>query len=667
MTLGFDYPWFLLGLSLLALPILLHLMNRQMPRRLVFPSTRFLRRAELPPEGRRRLRDLLLLLVRLLALAAAVLAFARPWLTRPPDGAGAAAAGDGTTVLLVDRSSSLSARGANERVLAIARSELAGLRPSARAALVLSADRVLAALPPGSAHQAIMETLEDTPPQPLAGDHAAGLRQAARYLEGPGARRLVVLSDLQSPDWQRVREGLPSGVEVRLATVSEAIPANVAIIAASATPVSAERCRVVVEVRSFSERVEERTLTVRLGAEQASVTLSLPPLQVRRAALALPRLESVQGIAELSADDYAADDVLHFWAAAPPPVPVVAVVPAAEDDAEASPQAFFLSKALQNRGAGSTAFALQTVAADALFVTDLSQVPVLFVLGAAERLDEAGVERLAGFCREGGTAVVTPGAFPAQMIHGLRAGGLGDIRLLEWVGQNRRRGESWTLGWLDPKGLLGDAFAPVASTDLFLFPIRQYLRLEAPAAAVHLRTASGDPVLLEQPLGRGRVLLLALPFDTAWSDLPLTASFLPMVQELARSAVPAGHGITRLECGQALPEFRDLLGRPAVTGTASAPPSTDRPGVFAVGDHPVEVNISRRESSPERINPYDLRRRLQAEAGPSLAAPALATPHERRALWPVLALAAAGLLLLELAWTLATDRQEIRRRVPAGP
>jgi len=668
VKIGFEYPWFLAGLAFLAIPVLLHLMNREMPRRLLFPSTRFLRRAELPPEGRRRLRDLLLLLLRLAALAAAVLAFSRPWLRRAAETGATGAAGSGLTVFLVDLSSSMAARGVKERVVELARAELARLGRGERAALVLSADRVLGSMPPGTAPDRLLAAVDAALPLPVAGNHAPGLREAGRMLVGDGPRRLVVISDLQTGDWQMCREPLPPDVELRLLNPAEKAPANVAVTAATAAPIAADRSRVIVDVRNFADVPQERTVTVRVGTDTQTAPVSLPALQVRRLSFALRTGGSARGEAELSADDYTADDVLHFWAASPPPVPVVAVVPEADGPRGQDLQAFFLTRGLASQPGVTAGFQVQTVAADAFFVTDLSAVPLVFVLGAAERFDVAAFEHLREFCTGGGSAFCTPGAFPAQMVHGLRANGLLDARLEEVVGQNRRRGESWTLGWVNPEGILGEVFAKAEQTDLFLFPVRQYLRLSLTAsAAVHLKSATGDPILAEQGVGRGRVFVLALPFDTQWSDLPLTASFLPLVQEVARSAVPAGYGITRLDCGQALPEFRDVLGRTGAADPGPAP-STATPGVFAVGNHPVEVNVTRRESSPERWNPYDLTRRLvTAGAAPAArTAGPTAEMDPAKPLWPVVALLAAVLLLVEMAWTLWTDRREVRGRLPAG-
>jgi hypothetical protein len=661
---GFEYPWFLLGLAFLAVPVVLHLMNREIPRRLVFPSTRFLRRAQLPPEGRRRLRDLLLLLLRLAALAAAVLAFARPTLRRAAaPGRGAEAAG-AVTVLLADLSASMGAKGAPERLTELARGELRKLAEGERVGLILSADRVLSSMPPGTRPADLLTALAAAAPRPVPGHHAAAIREAARLLAGPGPRRLLVLSDLQVADWQECREQLPSGTEVRLLNPADPGLANVGVIGALASPTSAGRCRVIVEVRNFAEVAQQRTLTVRAGPDRQSVPVSLPPLQVRRVAVALRHDGAVHGVAELTPDDYAADDALHFWAAAPPSVPVVAVVPVTDGGAAPDPQAFFLAKSLHDSAA---AFQVQTVTAEAFFATDLSHVPLVFVLGAADRFDEAAFAQLKNFCTAGGTAVCTPGPFPGQMMHGLRASGLFDARLTEVVGQGRRRGESWSLGWVNPEGVLAEAFAEAERTDLFIFPIRQFLRLNLSGSqTVQLKTTDGDPVLAEQTVGRGRVLVFALPFDPQWSDLPLTASFLPMIQEIARTAVPAGYGITRVDCGQPIPEFRDLLGR--VAASSGQAQSTAEPGVFALGDRPVEVNISRRESSSERLNPYDLIHRLVSEAPTTATGTAVprAELPVRLPLWPVAALLAAGLFLLEVGLTLWTDHREIRGRLPTG-
>src|SRR5262245_39222827 len=73
-------PWAWLGLTTLALPVLIHLLGRGHARVQPFPSLRFLERSKLLPTRRTRLHDVALLAVRVGILAAAVAALAQPFL-----------------------------------------------------------------------------------------------------------------------------------------------------------------------------------------------------------------------------------------------------------------------------------------------------------------------------------------------------------------------------------------------------------------------------------------------------------------------------------------------------------------------------------------------------------------------------------------------------------
>jgi hypothetical protein len=77
----FVHPLLLGGLALAGVPVLLHLIMRQKPKRLPFPAFRFLVQKHRTNQTRLRLRHLLLLLLRMAIVAALCLALARPSLT----------------------------------------------------------------------------------------------------------------------------------------------------------------------------------------------------------------------------------------------------------------------------------------------------------------------------------------------------------------------------------------------------------------------------------------------------------------------------------------------------------------------------------------------------------------------------------------------------------
>ena len=74
----FIHGYLLGGLILVGLPVLIHLVMRQKPRRLSFPAFRFLRQQHRINQRRIRLQHLFLLLLRMLLIAALCLALARP-------------------------------------------------------------------------------------------------------------------------------------------------------------------------------------------------------------------------------------------------------------------------------------------------------------------------------------------------------------------------------------------------------------------------------------------------------------------------------------------------------------------------------------------------------------------------------------------------------------
>ena len=79
-SMSLLHPEFLLALTALAVPIIIHLFNFRRFKRVVFPNVRFLKEVDLKTRSKNRLKHLLVLLSRLLAVAALVFAFARPFI-----------------------------------------------------------------------------------------------------------------------------------------------------------------------------------------------------------------------------------------------------------------------------------------------------------------------------------------------------------------------------------------------------------------------------------------------------------------------------------------------------------------------------------------------------------------------------------------------------------
>ena len=73
-----THPFLLFGLILIAVPLILHLLMRAKPKKLLFPALRLIQNRKRTNTRRMRLRHLALLLLRMLVIALLAFALARP-------------------------------------------------------------------------------------------------------------------------------------------------------------------------------------------------------------------------------------------------------------------------------------------------------------------------------------------------------------------------------------------------------------------------------------------------------------------------------------------------------------------------------------------------------------------------------------------------------------
>lgn len=115
--MGFLYPLFFLAAATLAIPVIIHLFNLRRYKTVLFPHTRFLKNIQLRSRRQSQVRYKWLLALRLLLLAALILAFAQPFFS----GSNKARTAGGLQVIYLDNSASMSVRKGARSLLEIAR------------------------------------------------------------------------------------------------------------------------------------------------------------------------------------------------------------------------------------------------------------------------------------------------------------------------------------------------------------------------------------------------------------------------------------------------------------------------------------------------------------------------------------------------------------------
>lgn len=310
--MSFLAPFWLALAGAVAVPLLIHLMRRRIGARVEFPAARYLERAEREHSRTLRVRNLLLMLLRVLAILAIAIAAARPvarWV-----GAGHAP----TAIAIVIDNSLSSAAMVNGRPLldqfkGMARDVLGG---------ATSADRVWLVTIDGSVHGGSAATLRDEVNrlEPIAGpgDPVGALGRAAGVVRSAGleARQIALVTDGQRTEWQRPASLADAQVLVFAPKV--AAPVNHAVTLAEPRPVRWTP-RGSVATRFLSR--DSTTYRITLNGRTFARGTAAPNEEVIVRAQP-PERGWLAGTVELEPDELAGDNVRHFavWIGSAPGV-----------------------------------------------------------------------------------------------------------------------------------------------------------------------------------------------------------------------------------------------------------------------------------------------------------------------------------------------------------
>ncbi len=254
----FIHPYLLGGLLLAGIPVLLHLIMRQKPRKLTFPAFRFLKQKQRINQRKLRLQHLLLLALRVIVIAALCLALARPRVfsqrfsmsERPV-----------SAVLIFDTSASMGYLVGGQSRLDEARKRarelLQEMGTDSRVAILDSGDPDKPLLRPKSEAEGRIEGLRIRPGSfALNGALEDTFRLLQEEAGGENAppRLLYVFSDRTRASWEQkvARATLPEGVQAVFVDVGAEAPRDQAIDKVEVVP------QVVAPGRRFEVRVTVR-------------------------------------------------------------------------------------------------------------------------------------------------------------------------------------------------------------------------------------------------------------------------------------------------------------------------------------------------------------------------------------------------------------------------
>jgi len=528
MGLSWINPLYLSGFLLLALPVLIHLVQKQHRQGARFPSLMFLK--QIPQREKRHLeiRHWLLLALRCLLLLLIVLAFARPFFSTT-DGTAGLAPERQDSIIVLDRSYSMRIADHWQQALDKALGLVDRKQAGDRIGVILVDDEAAIISDLTSSTADLRSLLRDQSPGFKATRLPPAIEQAARLLAGSNASRkqIYVVSDFQASAVSTIAR-IPGDIELTALPVEVTRAANASItsvgIEASSRAASAE-FSLSAEIVNRATIPLDQEVTLRLdGRELARRKLRLAPGSTITETF--DRLsvsdDLLRGIVSLEDDALNLDNQHFFVYSSKQQVPLLIV----EATTPRANQSVFLHNALAL--AHNPAFRVEHMAITELKPEDLPSWTVIIINDVALPAGPLA-DALTDFVNAGGGLLVATGAavqqnWPTALLPGSPGRAV-----------KAKQATAYNMTDFESDHPLSIDLGARNTVDLSLARVFRYRELQPGADdRAGARYSDGGAALLERQIGPGRVLLLTTTLDAHWNDIALQPAFLPFLHQSLR-------------------------------------------------------------------------------------------------------------------------------------
>jgi hypothetical protein len=565
MSVFFLYPLFLFGLAAASLPVLIHLLNRRRLKRIRFPAVRFILLSQKRISRSYRLRHWLLLALRTLAVICLALLLANPIFQT---GAGLfAGSGPVSLVVILDNSLSMTWSGDGngfKQAKEAASLLIANLSDGDRAAVIPTNINGKEAFRLKAQKDVLQKEIAGSEIADGTADLPAALSKAYELLNQPaGQKEIRIVTDMALTGWDqfsvaslkqadpsiplkiirigRKQQPLNGAVkEIRLGGQGVGVNLPLQIEATVANFGGMEIKDLLVQL-SIDGQSKEQKLTTLPAKGETSVTF-----QTR---IGQPGAHT--GQITLKKEGFAGNSVAHFALDAQDKLRILLV----DGDPQTSlvqSETFFLTRALNPAGERDSSLFLPTVVLpDGLNAANLDNYQVV-ILSNLATLADGFVTKLQNYLRQGGGLLIFAGdKFSAESYNQKLAQAL-PAQLRDTKTGPESGGEK-----IDKIDLNHPALQNLADSILqeSLKTVRVWGYQRA-AGKPLIALANGDPLLLEQKVGAGKVMLMTTSADRDWSDLPVKTVFLPLIQSLTQYLAGGKRG--NLDAGIAVGAKKEL-------------------------------------------------------------------------------------------------------------
>lgn len=279
--MNFLYPSFLFALSAIAIPIVIHLFNFRKFKRVPFTNVRFLKEIKQQTDSRSRLKHLLVLACRVLAVVFLVMAFAQPFI---PKGNAVSAGKQHIYSVYIDNSYSMDARNKEGSLLDEAKRKARNLAASAN---INDRFQLLSNDFEGR-HQRLVDKEEflrlvdelKISPNKRRMDEVIARQKDLLFSAGNGVKQSYLISDFQRSNIDEAKLTADTTLKVTALPVGEAQTVNVSVDSLwfiSPIHKAGETEQLVVKVKNFTDE-DASSVPIKLfvnGVQKAIGSLSV--------------------------------------------------------------------------------------------------------------------------------------------------------------------------------------------------------------------------------------------------------------------------------------------------------------------------------------------------------------------------------------------------------
>ncbi|MDE2682074.1 MAG: BatA domain-containing protein [Verrucomicrobiota bacterium] len=591
----------LFGTAAVAVPIIIHLLNRRKFKKVTWAAMKFIKLSVEQNQRRMQLEDLLLLLLRCALLALLAFALARPALkTSGTDVLGQTKV---TAVVVLDNSYSMDLRGldkksAFQKARAAAKEAINAMPSGSYASVLLASDLVQekdSIISPTRALSQAHEVIDRAKVSHHATDLYPAVDRAVEILKGRAALRkeIYIITDGQASGWQqqgeirKLIEGNRDDIRVYILRVGEATPpANYAItgldVASGLTPVDHPLRFDVTVANHAAQSATNMIVGLYLDGGKNPVDKVMIPSVKAGATRTVPLYARFTKVGYHSVrasfdqperfDSLEADNQNLLVVRAVREVRVLLVDGDTEARDPREHESYFLKLAL---APVADHYVKVDTTTPAGFARNVLNRYAAVALANVERLTPSQISALKGFLRQGGGLLVYPGDrvdvdfYNKELFkkHGLLPSPWGEAvgdatqdgvyTLFQAGGYEHPITAPWNnrdFGQLDDvrtfRRLKLEKQPAVSSVNSIIEagPVKVVLRY---AAARDAEGSLGAPAIMERDWGAGRVFQFSSTADTAWSDFAVRASsVVPVLYRILGNVQAQGDAGLNLRVGE---------------------------------------------------------------------------------------------------------------------